>query len=308
VLAVGGDSCEVHVLGGISHAGSLAVEGRVLREQDDQWMPVSPPVPEGAWCTGLVVGDEQMSIACDPYEGGGAVYRLQGDQWQPQATFDSGIAVLLQDSDETLWVAGGAEQGYVAQEQDGEFVRLGEFDGRVASLAFGDGVVIAGGMFTEVDGVPVRGVASWDGTSRTALGDGVPGMVLAVAVTEDGTVYASTADDGTPDRLILGRWDGTSWTEAAEPEPGPVPAQYALYALLARGQTVVGAGFGWPASDERNVFVLDEQGFRSLRGGLPAIYVESVALAADGLWFGGTIAQAGGPDERIPSVGIAHLQ
>jgi hypothetical protein len=309
VLAVGGESCDVHVLGGITHAGELAVEGRVLREQQDEWVAVSPPTPSGAWCTGLVLQGEQMHIGCDSYESGGSVYTLQGESWQPRATFEQGgLAVLAQAPDETLWAAGGAERGYVAQEQGGVFVPLGEFDGRVASLAFGPEQIVAGGMFTEVDGQPARGVASWDGERWSTMGEGVPGMVLAVAVTEDGTVYASTADDGTPDRLILGRWDGASWTEAAEPEPGPVPAGYALYALLARGQTVVGAGFGWPASDERNVFVLDEQGFRSLRGGLPAIYVESVVLAADGLWFGGTIALAGAPDARIPSVGIAHLQ
>jgi hypothetical protein len=307
VLAVGGDSCDVHVLGGFSHAGALEADGRVLRDQGAEWVAVSPPAPEGAWCTALVVGDEDMQLGCDQ-----SVYTLEGERWVERATFEQGgISALQRSADDTLWAAGGAERGFVAREGEEGFVSVGLFDGRVASVAFGPELVVAGGTFTEVDGLPARGVAAWDGERWLALGEGVAGMVLAVAVTEDGTIYASTADDGTPGRLVLGRWDGASWTEAAEPYqagPGPTPSEYALYALLARGQTVVGAGFGWPASDERNVFVLDEQGFRSLRGGLPAIYVESVALAADGLWFGGTIAEAGAPDERIPSVGVAHLQ
>jgi len=56
------------------------------------------------------------------------------------------------------------------------------------------------------------------------------------------------------------------------------------------------------------VFVWDGATFSSLRGGVTAIYVDAVALVADGLWFGDTITEAGPPGARVSSVGAAHLE
>lgn len=313
-LAVGGEACDLYALGGISHAGATPVGNAVVQREGDQWTIATPPVPDG-YCAALAVDDRgQIAVGCDgeaPATGFpvGQVWALIGDQWLLQGESPAGgVAALGYDARGDLWAVGGGLTGYALRVRGGLAVALGTFDGRVAALALADdGTVVVGGTFTEVDGVPARGVARWDGAWE-ALGDGLAGTVLAVAVADDGTVYASAADDGTADRLVLGRWDGAAWTELAPPTAGPLEAGYSFSSLLARDGKVVASGYGWPASGERNVFVWDGETFRGLRGGVAAISVDASALAADGLWFAGAIAEAGAPDARVPSVGIAHLR
>lgn len=323
VVAAGGPDCALHTMGNLSHAGGLPVAGHVLRHGDDGWTPVGPPMPSDGYCWGMIVDDEGAPLlGCDRAVNDvdppvGIVYALKDNAWQGIGgeIAGGGIAALALDPARQLWVAGGAAEGYVARLEGEAFAVKGAFDGRVAALAFrprqggGDPIeAVVGGYFTQVEGQPAGGVARWNGSAWETLGAGFPGGVLAVAYAEDGSIYASTPDDGTPDRIILGRWDGQAWHEVATPEPGPTPAGYAFSSLLARGEFVIAAGFAWPGSDERNVFVYDGATFRSLRGGATAISVEGVALARDGLWFAGTIAEVGAPPERAPSIGIAHLR
>lgn len=321
-LAVGGPECAVHVMGGVSHAGALEVNRRVLRDDGDAWTPIGPPTPADAYCWQLAVDAEGTpALACDLPPNGdlppaGTVLRLAGDAWQSVGGefVQGGAATVGFDPSGALWVGGGAGEGYVARLEGEDFVVLGQFNGRVGALAFrptaadAPAQAVVGGYFTEFEGMAGGGIARWNGDSWQPLGEGIAGSVLAVAYAEDGTIYASTADDGTPDRMILARWDGAAWEDVATPEPGPVPAGYAFYSLLARGNYVVASGFAWPNSGQRNVFVYDGQTFESLRGGVTAIHVESSVLARSGLWFGGTIAEAGPPEARISSVGVAHLE
>ncbi|AKT36056.1 uncharacterized protein CMC5_001690 [Chondromyces crocatus] len=322
-LAVGGPSCAVHAVGPISHAGSLAVDRRVLRHTGIRWEPVGAPAPAGHDCDRVAVDAAGMPfLGCSraPVNDGdhatGVVLRSTGDGWETvgDGFGEGGVAALAFDPAGALWVTGGVTQGFVARVEGDGFVRHGAFDGRVNSLAFRPGKrggpveAVVGGSFGSVDGVAVRGVARWSGEAWEALGPGLSGSVLAVAYAPDGSIYASTADDGSDDRLILGRWDGAAWSEVATPEPGPVPAGYAFSALLARGNYVIAAGFAWPGSGERNVFAYDGAAFRSVRGGITAISVDQVALAGNGLWFGGSIAEAGPPNGRLPTVGVAHLR
>lgn len=321
-LAVGGPQCAVHLMGGTTHASGAPVRGRVLRDEGDAWTPVSPPLPEEAYCWQLAVDAAGTPfVGCDlPPEGEmpapGVVLRADEDAWaQVGETFtQGGVAAVGFDPTGTLWAAGGGGTGYVARFEGEAFTTLGTAGGRVSTLAFrptaeGEPVqAVVGGYFAEFEGAPAGGVAHWNGRAWEPLGEGIAGTVLAVAYAPDGKIYASTADDGTPDRPILAQWDGAAWTDVATPEPGPVDAGYAFYSLLARGPYVVAAGFAWPGSDQRNLFVYDGEVFKSLGGGATAIYVESAALAKDGLWFGGTIAEAGPPEARISSVGVAHLE
>ncbi|MCY1059216.1 hypothetical protein [Nannocystis sp. SCPEA4] len=320
-LAVGGPECAVHVMGGVTHAGALKTDDRVLRDDGDAWTPVGPSIPAGAYCWQLAVDSAGTPVlGCDlPPEDdeppAGGVLRLENDSWQVvgEPFVQGGVAAVGFDPNGALWAAGGGSEGFVAREDAGLTI-VGESNGRVSALAFrptapGEPVqVVVGGYFSEFAGMQVGGVAQFDGEAWQPLGDGIVGSVLAVAYAEDGAIYASTADDGTPGRPILARWDGNAWTDVATPEPGPVDAGYAFYSLLARGEYVVASGFAWPNSDQRNIFVYDGATFKSLRGGATAIYVESSALAHNGLWFGGTIAEAGPPQARRSSVGIAHLQ
>ena len=75
-----------------------------------------------------------------------------------------------------------------------------------------------GGSFTSVGDAPIAFLATWDGSTWSAVGAGIGGAVRALQVWDDGTgpaLYAggtfTTAGGTAASRLA--RWDGTSWTE-----------------------------------------------------------------------------------------------
>lgn len=94
--------------------------------------------------------------------------------------------------------------------------------GAVTLAVYDDGAgpaLYLGGTLTEVDGVPVTGVARWNGQSWSAVGYGWMNMqdqlLLRLRVLYDGSgpkLYAF--GDG-----ICHRWDGETWTRY-EPFPG----------------------------------------------------------------------------------------
>jgi hypothetical protein len=63
------------------------------------------------------------------------------------------------------------------------------WEGIAALAVFDDGsgpALHAGGFFSTAGGVEAPGIAKWDGTSWSALGDGMTSDVLALAVHDDG--------------------------------------------------------------------------------------------------------------------------
>lgn len=86
-------------------------------------------------------------------------------------------------------------------------------DAWVAACTTFEGALIAGGRFTEAGGVRAANVARWDGNAWSALGEGLDGTVLALAV-EGGRLvaggeFAGSGTDSTVHRVAA--WDGTRW-------------------------------------------------------------------------------------------------
>jgi hypothetical protein len=90
----------------------------------------------------------------------------------------------------------------------------------------GAGALYAGGSFATAGGVPVNGIARWDGTEWSALaalgGTGVSGAVKAISVYEDGNgalLYVggefSTAGGVTANHVAM--WDGRRWSALSGP-------------------------------------------------------------------------------------------
>lgn len=76
-------------------------------------------------------------------------------------------------------------------------------------------LLVIGGAFTEIDGVPANNIAAWDGYSWSALGDGLGGGTASVDALEvfNGHLIASggfTSAGGAPASRIA-RWDGNAW-------------------------------------------------------------------------------------------------
>ncbi len=81
----------------------------------------------------------------------------------------------------------------------------------VTSLVVHDGLLYAGGAFTEARGDSVPYLAAWDGSQLVAAGAGFPYPVNALVSAPDG-LYAAGEDDYWGYRLVS-RWDGAAWNE-----------------------------------------------------------------------------------------------
>ena len=122
-LAVGGPECDVHVMGGVTHAGDLEVDNRVLRfDAKAGWVPVGPAVPEEAdYCWSVAVDPAgKPYLGCDlPPKAGsldarGVVYALSNDAWERvgEPFAEGGVAAVAVDPSGVLWAAGGGAEGF----------------------------------------------------------------------------------------------------------------------------------------------------------------------------------------------------
>jgi hypothetical protein len=77
-----------------------------------------------------------------------------------------------------------------------------------------DDNVFFGGDFTAANGVAASRIASWNGTTFTALGTGLNNRVGAIVVKQDGTLYAGgrfTTAGGSSANYVAS-WDGSTWS------------------------------------------------------------------------------------------------
>lgn len=125
-----------------------------------------------------------------------------------------------------------------------------QLDGGItATVTTDDGLMYAGGWFTEAGGEPAEGVATYDGTSWSPLPSG-PGFEIDSFATDGTNVYAGGAwyDFGDGDSSLGGvaMWDGTDWTDLT----GDLPDGTWISALaIARGDLYA---FGFTYLDPDN--------------------------------------------------------
>jgi hypothetical protein len=322
-MAAGGPTCDVYAIGSLSHAGGVPTPGRIVRYHDG-WQTLGANRPAGLTCDGLQVDDAgTIYVGCTEFPDEAPpvthLYRIDGDDWVPLGEpfpREGLLADLALDDQGRPVVAGGSAAGWIARLENGQFqVIADDFDSMVNKVAVAPkgspdaGAIVAAGYFTRVGDVTVNKIARFDGTSWSALGDGIHAGPMALEYGTTG-IYVATGFEGDPARELLARWDGTRWIELATPENGiPAPDGETVHTftrLMERDGKLIATGYVWPETGGRNAFLWDGTRFTAIGGGLPAISVDGAALAADGLWFGGWIAQAGG-DEWIPSVGVARM-
>jgi hypothetical protein len=307
-VAVGGASCEAYGIGMQTHAAGERVDARLLHFTGDGWRAIGDELPADAWCPALdVSAGGDVVVGCTVFSGDGAEGRLLRADGDALVAIDAELGPVhsIQFDGDALWIAGGAETGYLAR-LDGDTVTVVEdgFDGVVTRVApVGDDVVV-GGSFLHVDDVAATRVARWDGSVWHGLGDGVPGQVVALARDGD-RVYLSTYDEGAG-AYLLGLWDGAAWQELASPAANLTPQTYFTFdrivpisdALVLVGTAELDDRSG------RGALVLQDGRFTALAGGVRAMFVSGVAIADDAVWFAGAIAEVG---DATPSVGVARL-
>jgi hypothetical protein len=92
-----------------------------------------------------------------------------------------------------------------------------EVNSTILTMCEYDGKLIAGGWFTEAGGTPVNGIAAWDGSSWSPLGNGVSFNGNTAGVIEmivyQNELYISGAFDtaGVVPANSIAKWDGSSW-------------------------------------------------------------------------------------------------
>ncbi|MHC4652941.1 MAG: hypothetical protein ACYTES_19035 [Planctomycetota bacterium] len=177
------------------------------------------------------------------------IARWDGSTWSPLGTGVNGsveaMAVFDDGSGPALHVgggftaAGGLPANCVARWDGEQWLALGDgTNTSVFSLAvFDDGsgggpALYAAGGFTAAGGLPANRVARWDGTSWSALGDGLNDTARALAVFDRGAgtaLYAGgeflTAGGVSASRIA--RWDGETWS------PLQTGTDFAVLALAA---------------------------------------------------------------------------
>lgn len=307
-LAAGGESCDTFALVGASHVAGEPFDGSVARFTGDGWETVAPSLGD-RWCPDFVVrGSGEIVVGC----AGGELLHLEDGEWVAIATLPGTAQELVLDDDDSVWIAGGDATGYLARYDAGEPTIVEDgFDGLILRMALAPGGdVVVGGAFTHVGELAAQRIARFDGRDWSALGDGLVSTPSAIAAT-DTVVYAGSWDEGIPGRMILGSWDGAQWSELATPANGlPAPfgeSSHTFTSLAVTDDGVVAVGYVWPETGGRNAYLLADDGFHDLAGGIAAISVDDVLVQNDALWFGGSIAEVGADDTLHSSVGVARL-
>ncbi len=129
-------------------------------------------------------------------------------------------------------------------------------------------VLVVGGKFTAAGSAACGGVATWDGTSWSALGDGLSGSVYTVAVYR-GVLYVGGDLTLYGSRLAIARWDGQNWQGVGGGMAGGSPRAQ-VYAMCEFTGHLYAAGTftsadGLPA---QNIARWDGQSWRAVGGGL----------------------------------------
>ncbi len=307
-LAQGGASCDTYALVGASHVAGEPWEGSVARFDGTTWQEAAPSLGD-RFCPDFTVrGSGEIVVGC----AGGDLLHPDGDSWETIDTLPGSVQQLALASDDTVWLAGGDATGFVAHYDDGAPTIVEDgFDGFILRMAVGSGGdVVVGGGFANVGDIAANRIAYWDGASWSALGDGLVATPSVVAIADDG-IYAGSYDEGVPGRFVLARWDGSAWVELATPENGLAApmgeSSHTFTGLEITDDGLVATGYVWPETGARNAYLLDDEGFHDLMGGIAAISVDDALVTDDGIWFAGSIAEVGDGESLRSSVGVARL-
>lgn len=315
-IGVGGEGCdEIYGLGSFSHAAGEPTSGHVVRFEGDHWVALPdslPPFGEAdTYCPTLdVSADGRVAVGCTiiPPEGEirGVILTREGDALVEMPLGGLPPIAQLKWVGDAIYLVGNGLSGYLARVDGTTITMLEEgFDNVVNQVQVNnENDIVVSGAFTTIDGEAFSRIAHWDGKAWSALGDGLPGQVLAMDRLGS-TVYVSTYNEGNG-AYLLGAFDGTEWRELAGGDSGlAVEDFYSFNQIVAKEDGVVLVGTA-QTDGGRGAFVYRDGTFETLAGGVGAIGVSSVAFAKDALWIGGIIAQAGEPDP-VSSIGVARL-
>ena len=207
----------------------------------------------------------------------------------------------------TFTQAGGILANYIAKWNGTTWSSLGTGAGNgvncsdVVLAVSSNGDVYVGGNFTQAGGVAANGVAKWNGTAWSSLGTGVGnglnGIVYALAVSGNGEVYAAGAftQAGGLAANRIAKWNGTAWSSLGTGAGNGVNSNVSALAVSGSGE-VYAAGIFTQAGGAAAKYIAKWNGtaWSSLGAGVNS-YVNALAVSGSGeLYAGGGFTQIGG--------------
>ncbi len=260
-----GPLSEVLVVGGgFSIAGDLHVNG-IAAWDGNEWHTIGGITDISAHALGTYQGD-LVAAAGAVFVGNTwhkQVRRWDGKNWQPLGLgFSNGtgntpyLKALIEFNGDLIATgsfesADGAVVNNVARWDGMKWQAMSSGLTRTSSsgngnaLAVLQGELIVGGRFDFAGGVPVRGIARWDGRTWSALGGGVIGTatypeVNALVVHGDQLIAGGKFYGGGSDAPGVASWDGQEWYQI-----GTSGARW-VECLAIYDDSIIAAGFFGP--------------------------------------------------------------
>ncbi len=211
--------------------GSFGQLEVTTRPDNIVWVLKDIPAADAPHLAGLYMGGDFLSASGQPCQ---YIARYEDNIWQPLAPgpsgafggfqysgivddiehFDDGAGPALYVSGRFTNISPIPNTGGIARWDGNQWSAVGEGANHAVNdiLVFDRGdrtVLVAGGQFSRIGGLPAPRAAAWDGTSWTPLGPGSTGIeIIALAAHDDGAgpaIYAARASGP------ITRWDGSAW-------------------------------------------------------------------------------------------------
>lgn len=172
----------------------------------------------------------------------------------------------------------------------------------VFALSFRSNQLFVGGAFSEIAGVPARGLARWDGERWTEVGGGVGGWVNALEWQGNDLIVGGTfTNAGTVVTANIARWNGTNWSALGSGIGPTNTGLYVVNSIRISGGTIYAGGTFTNAGAvaARNIASWNGTAWSALGAGLSGTIgtfqypVQTIALSGGQLFVGGNFTTAG---------------
>ncbi|MBC8078595.1 MAG: hypothetical protein H7Y32_21140, partial [Chloroflexales bacterium] len=297
--------------------------------------------PMDAWVYALAISDDGALYAGGRFNRAGelkanAVARWDGSAWsalgsglRTESDYETnGDVRALAVGNGVLYAggqfarAGGVNAKNIAAWNGSAWSALGsglaeqyESSPPVLSLALDGATLYAGGEFDSAGGKSIKGLARWNGSAWSAVGDGANVIshssdVIArtIAIGADGLFAAGQIDQvGTRYVFGIARWDGQNWDSLGYGVAtyGDSPAEIRSIAIDDAGRVYIAGFISQVAGIQvSNVAMWDGAEWNDLGGGVKGgnNYVSAVLAVGDEVFVGGDFSQAG----ELPTTNIAR--
>ena len=260
------------------------------------------------------------------------IARFDGTAWNPMdaqlelflnsiwdmEVFDDGSGDALIVAGNYMAIGGNAGLDHLAKWDGSSFSSIGTSIGGAVPLIvldvlgadLGSGnTLFAGGRFLSIDGVAANNIAQWDGTTWTAMGDGVDrtsgfAQLFHMVAFDDGSGMALYAGgsfnliNGNEPVNNMAKWDGTTWSPVGDGfnsavrglqvfDDGTGEALYAMGNFTSSGATAVSHIAKWSGTEWKAVGAgFDDNAFRAIvfdAGEGEAMHIGGSFANADGM-------------------------